>query len=98
VGGGDTALEEAVYLTKYGKHVHLLVRSERMRASKTMQVTPMGHLLVCHGKLPQLLCSQNASVTKLPVCAARFGRWTAFIDAGSCAKQQQDHGPRELLH
>jgi thioredoxin reductase len=39
VGGGDTALEEAFYLTKYGKHVHLLVRSERMRASKTMQVT-----------------------------------------------------------
>lgn len=38
VGGGDTALEEALYLTKYGKHVHLLVRSERMRASKTMQV------------------------------------------------------------
>ena len=36
VGGGDTALEEALYLTKYGKHVHLLVRSQ-MRASKTMQ-------------------------------------------------------------
>ena len=36
VGGGDTALEEALYLTKYGKHVHLLVRS-KMRASKTMQ-------------------------------------------------------------
>ena len=35
-GGGDTALEEALYLTKYGKHVHLLVRS-KMRASKTMQ-------------------------------------------------------------
>lgn len=36
VGGGDTATEEAVYLTKYAKHVHLLVRGE-MRASKTMQ-------------------------------------------------------------
>lgn len=37
VGGGDTALEEALYLTKYGKHVHLLVRGSVMRASKTMQ-------------------------------------------------------------
>ncbi|PZV15136.1 MAG: thioredoxin-disulfide reductase [Leptolyngbya sp.] len=37
VGGGDSAAEEAVYLTKYGSHVHLLVRSEKMRASKAMQ-------------------------------------------------------------
>ncbi len=37
VGGGDTAAEEAVYLTKYGTHVHLLVRREEMRASKAMQ-------------------------------------------------------------
>ncbi len=37
VGGGDSAAEEAVYLTKYGSQVHLLVRSEQMRASKTMQ-------------------------------------------------------------
>lgn len=37
VGGGDTATEEAMYLTKYGKHVHLLVRGPRMRASMAMQ-------------------------------------------------------------
>ncbi|MCL6436347.1 MAG: thioredoxin-disulfide reductase [Leptolyngbyaceae cyanobacterium HOT.MB2.61] len=37
VGGGDTAAEEALYLTKYGDHVHMLVRSDKMRASKAMQ-------------------------------------------------------------
>ncbi|MEM1292725.1 MAG: thioredoxin-disulfide reductase [Cyanobacteria bacterium P01_H01_bin.162] len=37
IGGGDSAAEEAVYLTKYGSHVHLLVRRDRLRASKTMQ-------------------------------------------------------------
>ena len=37
IGGGDSAAEEAVYLTKYGSHVHLLVRGEAMRASKAMQ-------------------------------------------------------------
>jgi len=43
VGGGDTATEEAVYLTKYGSHVHLLVRGDQMRASKTMQERALNH-------------------------------------------------------
>ena len=37
IGGGDTAAEEALYLTKYGDHVNLLVRGDKMRASKAMQ-------------------------------------------------------------
>nr|GME13685.1 thioredoxin reductase NTRC [Ipomoea batatas] len=37
VGGGDTATEEAIYLTKYARHVHLLVRKDQLRASKAMQ-------------------------------------------------------------
>jgi thioredoxin reductase (NADPH) len=37
IGGGDTAAEEAIYLTKYGDHVNLLVRGDKMRASKAMQ-------------------------------------------------------------
>lgn len=36
IGGGDSACEEAVYLTKYGSHVHLIVRSGALRASKAM--------------------------------------------------------------
>jgi thioredoxin reductase (NADPH) len=37
VGGGDTAAEEATYLAKMCKKVHLLVRKGEMRASKIMQ-------------------------------------------------------------
>ncbi len=36
VGGGDSACEEAVYLTKYGSHVHLIVRSKKLKASAAM--------------------------------------------------------------
>lgn len=37
IGAGDSAAEEAIYLTKYGSKVNLLVRTEKMRASKAMQ-------------------------------------------------------------
>tara|TARA_Y100001968_G_scaffold143266_1_gene130901 strand:- start:188 stop:1564 length:1377 start_codon:yes stop_codon:yes gene_type:complete len=36
IGGGDSACEEAAYLTKYGSKVHLIVRSEKLRASAAM--------------------------------------------------------------
>ncbi len=37
VGGGDTACEEALYLANLCPKVHLLVRSNKMRASQVMQ-------------------------------------------------------------
>lgn len=37
VGAGDTAAEEALYLSKLSPQVHMLVRRDEMRASKIMQ-------------------------------------------------------------
>jgi thioredoxin reductase (NADPH) len=37
IGGGDTACEEASYLSKYGSEVIMLVRRDVFRASKAMQ-------------------------------------------------------------
>ncbi len=46
VGGGDSACEEAVYLTKYGSHVHLIVRSDQLKASASMASRVLGNSLV----------------------------------------------------
>ncbi len=37
VGAGDTAAEEAIYLSKLCSNVHMLIRRDQMRASKVMQ-------------------------------------------------------------
>lgn len=37
IGGGDSACEEAHFLTKYGSKVYMIIRKDHMRASQIMQ-------------------------------------------------------------
>lgn len=43
VGGGDTAAEEALFLTRYATQVHLIHRRGQLRASKIMQDRVLGN-------------------------------------------------------
>jgi thioredoxin reductase (NADPH) len=49
LGGGDTAVEEALFLTKYGKKVYVVHRRDELRASKIM-----GQRLINHPKVEML--------------------------------------------
>ncbi|VVT56706.1 uncharacterized protein SAPINGB_P005224 [Magnusiomyces paraingens] len=43
IGGGDSAAEEAIFLTKYGSKVFVLVRKDKLRASTIMQKRLLSH-------------------------------------------------------
>lgn len=43
VGGGNSAVQEAIFLTKFATHIDLLVRGDKMRASEILQQELANH-------------------------------------------------------
>ncbi len=83
VGAGDTACEEAIYLSKLCSTVHMMIRSDKMRASKIMQDRVLATTnikvywntiideIVAEERIQSLNVKNNAdqSITNIPVSA-----------------------------
>jgi len=66
IGGGDSACEEALFLTKFGKRVRLIHRRDELRASKIMAKRAMEHpkIEIVWNHVPvKLLGSQQSGIT-----------------------------------
>lgn len=57
IGGGDSAVEEAIFLTKYGSRVYIVHRRDELRASKIMAERALHH--------PKIEILWNSVITKI---------------------------------
>ncbi|MCC6672193.1 MAG: thioredoxin-disulfide reductase [Planctomycetes bacterium] len=80
VGGGDSACEEASFLTKFAAKVHLLVRRDQMRASKIMQKRVLDN--------PKIEVVWNTSVTDVFDAGAGKVTGLELVDTRSGARRR----------
>jgi thioredoxin reductase (NADPH) len=70
VGGGDTAMEEATFLTKFASKVTLIHRREEFRASKIMQDRVLNHEkidVMWNTEIREILGEKDAGVTGIKI-------------------------------
>jgi thioredoxin reductase (NADPH) len=76
VGGGDTACEEATFLTKYASKVSMVVRRDQMRASKIMQQRALNHdkiEVLWDTQVTDVLDVEQGRVTGLELTSSKTG-------------------------
>ena len=70
VGGGDTAMEEALFLTKFGSRVTLVHRREEFRASKIMAERVIAHEkidVLWNTEIKEILGSKETGVSGIRI-------------------------------
>ena len=80
VGGGDTAMEEATFLTKFAKKIHVVHRRNELRASKTMQDRAMKNdkiEFIWDSAVVEIVGDDNA-VTGVKLQNVKSGKQTDF--------------------
>lgn len=76
VGGGDSAVEEATYLTKYASIVYLVHRRDELRASRIMQQRAKNHEkieIVWNHVLEEVLGSEDEGVESVRLQSTKDG-------------------------
>jgi thioredoxin reductase (NADPH) len=76
VGGGDSAVEEATYLTKYASKVHMVHRRDKLRASMIMQERALGDAkihLEWNSTLEEVLGNDKDGVTGVRLASSVGG-------------------------
>jgi len=77
VGGGDTAMEEATFLTKFASHVQVLHRRDDLRASKIMQERARANPKISfqwNVEVEEVLGSEEGKVTGVKLLDVKSGK------------------------
>lgn len=78
VGGGDSACEEALYLSKFASFVYLIHRRDKLRASKIMQDKVLNHPkihIIWDSVVSEVLGSPENGVEQIEIHGEKATQW-----------------------
>lgn len=85
VGGGDTAMEEALFLTRFASKVTLMHRREEFRASKIMQDRVLNHEKIeifWNTEIKEILGTKEQGVTAVKIYNSKTNEESVFPTGG----------------
>lgn len=85
VGGGDTAMEEALFLTKFASEVTVVHRREEFRASKIMQDRVLAHekiKVLWNTEVKEILGSKETGVESVTLFNSKTNATSSFPTQG----------------
>ena len=106
VGGGDTAMEEANFLTKFASHVTVVHRRDELRASKIMQERAMANPKISFmwdSTVEEIMDVDQGKVTGVKLRNLKTGKSSVlaadglFIGIGHSPNTKLFHSQLELL-
>lgn len=85
IGGGDTAMEEATFLTRYASRVYVVHRRDKLRASKIMQDKAFANEkieFIWNSEVTEILGTPEEGVTGVRLQDVRTGETRVFPTTG----------------